>query len=351
MQMFSRLFDPVSPIRPRIVAVYLGLIVTHIVVWGWALIEFKNSSLLMGSALLAYVLGLRHAVDPDHIAAIDNVTRKLMQEGQRPVSVGLWFALGHSSMIIVAASAIAVTAASLDGTFAEYKEIGSIFSTMVSAVFLLLIAVFNLIVLRNIWMAYRQVKRTGKYSEGDFNTLLNNRGFLARFLRPLFKLISRSWHMLPLGLLFALGFDTATEISIFGLSAVEASKGVSLWSILVFPALFTAGMTLIDTTDGILMLGAYGWAFVDPIRKLFYNLTITFVSVLVAVFIGSIEALGLISEKLKLEGWFWDAIGAVNAHFSVLGFVIIGLFAVAWVISLIVFKLGRFHEIEVVAGE
>jgi len=347
---FNSIFDPTSALRPRVIALSATLVLVNIAVWVWALLLFHNSSLLLGSAILAYALGLRHAVDPDHIAAIDNVTRKLLHEGQRPVSIGLWFALGHSTLVVVAATMIAITTTQLQGAYSAYKDIGAVISTSASASFLLLIAVFNLMVLKHVWRSYRQMKATGHYDEEDLNVFLNKGGVLARLLRPLFKLVSRSWHMYPVGLLFALGFDTATEIGVFGLSAAEASKGVSLWAILIFPALFTAGMTLVDSADGMMMVGAYGWAFIDPVRKLFYNITITSVSVVVAVFIGGVEALGLINTTFKFDGWFWDAVGALSARFDILGYVIVGLFVLAWGASFAAFKFGRFHEIEV-AGE
>ena len=337
------IFNPRSALRPRILALGSGLILANIGIWIWTFILFHSMPLMLGNALLAYVLGLRHAVDPDHIAAIDNVTRKLLHEGQKPVSIGLWFALGHSALVVFAASSIAFTAVSLQGTFSAYRETGALIATCASATFLLTIAAFNLLILRHVWHAYRQMKATGHYDDENFNLLLHNRGLIARLLRPLFRLVSRSWHMFPIGLLFALGFDTATEIGIFGLSAAEASRGVSLWSVLVFPALFTAGMTLVDSADGILMVGAYGWAFLDPVRKLFYNMTITFVSVVVAVFIGTIEALGLISNIFRFEGWFWLQVNHLSSNFDILGYVIIGLFAGAWGISLAAYKWGRFH--------
>ena len=186
----------------------------------------------------------------------------------------------------------------------------------------------------------------GAFVEEDLNHLLAQRGLLGRFFRPMFRLVSRSWHMYPLGFLFGLGFDTATEIGVLGISAAEASKGLPIWSIMVFPALFTAGMSLIDTADGVLMLGAYGWAFTKPIRKLYYNLTITFVSVLVAVLIGGIEALGLLAERLNLEGPFWSFIGALNDNFGSLGYLIIAIFVASWLVSIAIYRLGRFDSLE-----
>ena len=203
----------------------------------------------------------------------------------------------------------------------------------------------------SIYRAFRAVKSGGRFVEEDLDLALANRGLLGRLFRRLFRLVEQSWQMYPLGVLFGLGFDTATEVGLLGISATQAAQGLSIWSILVFPALFTAGMTLIDTTDSILMLGAYGWAFVKPIRKLYYNLTITAVSVIVAVVVGGIEALNLIGDQLGLTdgGGFWGAIGALNDNFGVLGYVIVGIFVVAWLVSFVVYRLKRYDEIEAVA--
>ena len=334
-------------VRQRIGLLFLVLIAANVAAWLWAYSLFAGQPALLSTALLAYVFGLRHAVDPDHIAAIDNVTRKLMQAGQRPVSVGFWFALGHSTVVVAAAAAVALAATSLITASEGYREIGGLIGTGVSAAFLILIGLVNLVVLAGVWRAFRRMRRTGRYVEADFDALLANQGVLARILRPLFRLVTRSWHMYPLGLLFALGFDTATEVSLFGLSASQASKGTDLWAILVFPALFTAGMTLVDATDGVLMLGAYSWAYVQPIRKLFYNLTITLVSVAVALVIGTLEALNLLADKLNLQGWFWQRLAAISDNSGVLGFGIVGLFAVAWLLSFVIYRLGRFDRIDV----
>jgi high-affinity nickel-transport protein len=344
--MFGMNFTPsTSSVKSRIAFVFGLLALGNLFAWGWALAAFHDEPILLGTAFLAYVLGLRHAVDPDHIAAIDNVTRKLMQEGQKPVSVGLWFALGHSTIVIVAAGLLAAAAAALKDRFDSFQDVGGVIGTSISAGFLILIGLFNLMVLVDVWKVFRKLRRTGRYSEDDTNALLARRGFLARILRPLFAMISKSWHMYPLGFLFALGFDTATEISLFGVSASSASNGVSVWAIMSFPLLFTAGMALADTADGVLMLGAYGWAFVKPVRKLFYNLTITFMSVFVAFVIGGIEALGLIGDRLKLEGWFWDLVAAANDQMAMLGFVIVGVFAFAWLLSALVYRVGGFDRL------
>ncbi|MCJ2132719.1 HoxN/HupN/NixA family nickel/cobalt transporter [Methylobacterium sp. J-026] len=330
---------------------YLILIATNVLAWLWAYDLFSGQTSLLSTALLAYVFGLRHAVDPDHIAAIDNVTRKLMHAGQRPVTVGFWFALGHSTVIVAAATAVALAAKSLLTASEAYRGLGSLISTSVSAAFLILIGLVNLVVLASVWRTFRQVRRTGSYVEEDLNMLLADRGVLARLLRPLFRLVTCSWHMYPLGFLFALGFDTATEVSLFGLSATQASEGADLWVILVFPALFTAGMALVDATDGVLMLSAYSWAYVRPMRKLSYNLTITMVSVVVALVIGTLEALNLIGGKLDLQGTFWTWIGTVNDNFGALGFGIVGLFAAAWLLSWLVYRLGGFDRAEVTPAD
>src|ERR1700685_2729416 len=279
--------------RARVLGIYCVLLVFNGAAWLSAILAFRHYPLLLGTAFLAYSFGLRHAVDADHIAAIDNVTRKLMQEGKRPVAVGFMFSLGHSTVVILGSLLIAAAALGLQKHIDHYRNIGGVIGTLVSAVFLLGIAIVNIVILRSVYGTFTRVRRGEPYVDEDLDLLLANRGFLARIFRPIFGLIRKSWHMYPLGLLFGLGFDTATEIGLLGISAAEASRGLPLGSILVFPALFAAGMSLIDTTDNILMLGAYGWAFVKPIRKLYYNLTITSVSVVVAFACGGIEALGL----------------------------------------------------------
>jgi high-affinity nickel-transport protein len=327
--------------RGRIVAIYGILIFANVSAWAWAFAEFGHQPVLIGTAVLAYSLGLRHAIDADHIAAIDNVTRKLMQDRKRPVAVGFFFALGHSTVVVFASLAVALTANTLSDKLASYREIGGIVGTSASALFLFLIAIANLIVLRGVYRTIRLVERGDSVTEEDIDALLQQRGWLARLFRPLFRFVSQSWHLYPLGLLFALGFETASEISLFGLSA-QASNAVSSWSLLIFPALFAAGMTLVDTTDGVLMLGAYGWAYRNPMRKLFYNLTITSVSVLVAVVVGGVETLGLIADQFHLQGVFWNAISDLNDNFGALGYGIVALFVVSWGISFLVYRFKRY---------
>jgi len=342
--------DQSTQLRGKIAGVAGVLIGANLAAWIWALIAFRHSPVLVGTAFLAYTFGLRHAVDADHIAAIDNVTRKLMAEDKRPIAAGLFFSLGHSTVVVLASAGIALAAGVLESRFNSFKLIGGVIGTLVSAVFLFLVAAANVLILLSVYRTFRHVRRGGAFVEDDLNHLLSQRGVLGRLFRPMFRLVTRSSHMYPLGFLFGLGFDTATEIGLLGVSAAEASRGLPIWSIMALPALFTAGMTLIDTADGILMLGAYGWAFTKPIRKLYYNLTITFVSVLVAVLIGGVEALGLLAGQLKLEGPFWKAIDALNENFGSLGSLIIAVFLGSWMVSIAVYRLGRFDQLEAAPG-
>jgi high-affinity nickel-transport protein len=335
--------------RGRVVAMCTCLAAVNIALWAIALATFHHYPLLFGTCLLAYGFGLRHAVDADHIAAIDNVTRKLMQQGQRPVGVGFFFSLGHSTIVFGLSAAVAGTAFALKDKFAALSTWGNVFGTLISALFLLAIAVMNLVILISIIATFRRVKAGGVYSDEDVNLLLAKRGLFGRMFRGLLKIINQSWQMYPVGFLFGLGFDTATEVGLLGIAAAAATKGLPIWSIMVFPALFAAGMALVDTADSILMLGAYGWAFMKPIRKLFYNITITAVSVLVSVLVGGIEMLGLIQGTYNLTGWFWTPIATVNGDtaFGILGYAIIAIFIISWIVSVTVYKLKRYDEVEI----
>jgi high-affinity nickel-transport protein len=339
--------DGADNLRSRIIAIYAILIPANVLAWIWALIAFRDQPVLLGTALLAYTFGLRHAVDADHIAAIDNVTRKLTQSGKRPLSVGLFFSLGHSTVVVVASIFVALAVSALQEKFADFKEIGGLIGTSVSAFFLLIVAVANIFILVSVYRLFKAVKRGERFIDEDLNILLAQRGVIGRMLRSVFDVISKSWHMYPLGILFGLGFDTATEIALLGISASQSADGMSMWSILVFPALFTAGMSLVDATDSVLMVRAYGWAFVKPIRKLYYNMIITLVSVIVALVIGGVEALGLIGRKLDLSGSFWDGIEALNENFGALGYLIIAIFILSWMISVIVYRVKGYDDIEV----
>ena len=342
----TRLFDDhATCLKGKAAALYALLIAANLGAWGWATTAFRGDAVLLGTALLAYGLGLRHAVDADHIAAIDNVTRKLMQEGKRPIGAGFFFALGHSSVVIVAATAIALTAGGVQARFPGLIESGSTLGTAISASFLLAIAALNAAVLVGVYRLFRQTARDGDMGRQQLDALLGQRGVFARLFRRLFRFIARSWHMYPLGFLFGLGFDTASEIGLLGIAAAEAAKGLSVWSILVFPVLFTAGMSLVDASNGVLMVGAYGWAFTDPVRKLYYNLTVTGISVVVAVVIGGVEAAGLVIDKLGLAGGPWDIVSAAAGDIGVFGYMIVALFVLTWLVSLLVYRMKGPHKI------
>ena len=228
-----------------------------------------------------------------------------------------------------------------------FHNIGGGIGTTVSAMFLLIIGIANLFILKSIWSAFGRARRGEMIIDEDLDALLAGRGLLARIFRPVFRVVSHSWHMYPIGFLFGLGFDTATEVGLLGISATQAAQGMSFWTILIFPALFTAGMSLMDTSDSVLMTGAYGWAFVNPIRKLWYNLTITAASVVVALFIGGVEALGLIGDKLGLEGGFWEVIGSLNDNFTNFGFAVAGIFIASWIVSAMVYRAKGFGNLQV----
>src|SRR5438128_8088659 len=281
---FSHIFnDSSSDIRGKVIGIYVLLIAFNISAWGLAIAGFAvQYPALLGTALLAYTFGLRHSVDADHISAIDNVTRKLLQENKRPVAVGFFFSLGHSTIVVALSIAIAIAAAFIQSDIPGFKSAGGLIGTSVSALFLYLIAIINILVLWEVFQAFQKVKRGEEYNDQTLDEFLNQRGLMGRFFRPLLKMVDKSWKMYPVGVLFGLGFDTATEVALLGIAASQAGKGLPIAYILIFPVLFTAGMCLMDTTDGILMLGAYGWAFVKPIRKLYYNLNITLISVLVS---------------------------------------------------------------------
>jgi high-affinity nickel-transport protein len=326
-----------------------SLILANVAAWTWAFVLFHGQPVLLGTALLAWSLGLRHAVDADHIAAIDNVTRKLMQAGRRSITVGLFFALGHSAVVALVVAGLAAATPLLGERLGAFKEIGGLVGTLASALFLFAIATVNLIILRSLWRIFRRVRAGGRYVEEDLDAVLRGSGFLVRLCRPLFGLIARPWHMLPLGFLFGLGFDTATEVALLGLAASQSSHGLPLFSVLVFPALFAAGMALVDTADGALMAGAYGWAFEKPIRRLYYNLAITTASVAVAVVVGSIEVLGLLGERLGPSGAFWDMIVGLNENADGLGFAIIGLFISIWIGAVAFYRSRRRDEVDAAA--
>jgi high-affinity nickel-transport protein len=347
LRALGRVFDDhPGRTRTKVGAIYALLAVANLGAWVLAFAAFAQRPVLLGTALLAYTFGLRHAVDADHISAIDNVTRKLMQEQKTPVTVGFFFSLGHSTIVVALSAAIAFAATVVHTAMPGLENVGGLVGTSISALFLYAIAGINLAVLIDVYRTFRRVERGGGYSDAAVDRCLEQRGFWCRVFGPLMRTIDASWKMYPLGVLFGLGFDTATEVGILGIAALEAGKGLPVYTILVFPLLFTVGMCLLDTTDGILMLGCYGWAFVKPVRKLYYNLTITLVSVLVAVLVGTLEVLGLVGAQLGLKGALWAAVIHVTDNFGGIGLAIIGIFAVAWLASLAVYKLRRYDELE-----
>ncbi|MCH4092268.1 HoxN/HupN/NixA family nickel/cobalt transporter [Acetobacter sp.] len=325
----------------RIIVLGTCLVLANLAIWFWALLLFRQSPVLLGNALIAYGFGLRHAVDADHIAAIDNVTRQFIQRGKRSLTLGLWFALGHSTLVVIATFGTIVLSHALQDHLGTWRDIGSVVGTLISAGFLFILALTNLLVLRSTWRTYRKLRDHPEENPDIFEKISEQNGVLTRFFRPLFRLISKSWHMFFLGFLFSLGFDTATEVSLLGLSASEASHGIAVASIMMFPALFAAGMSLVDTADGVLMTGAYQWAFVDPLRKLRYNIAITLVSALVALVIGSIEMLDLVADRFNLRGKLWNIAASLGEHFNTLGLIIIGMFVLACAGSALLYRYGK----------
>lgn len=348
------LSDETPGLRAKVIALYTILISINILLWGVALFTSVQYPVFLALAATAYALGLRHAVDADHIAAIDNVTRKLMQEKKKPVAVGLFFSLGHSTVVFVIAVLIGLGATVISNGISNDKSAlettAGLIGTSVSAFFLLAMALINIVILIQIVQTFRHVTRGGVYNEEDVDEYLNKRGFFARIFRGLFKTVDKSWKMYPVGLLFGLGFDTATEIGLFVLAGSVGSLHVPPYSAVLLPLLFTAGMSLADTTDGVMMLGAYGWAFVKPIRKLFYNMTITLISVLVAVVIGAIEVLGIVSNQFNLQGPFWDGLGVIGDNSAWVGAGIIGVFILSWLGSALIYRLNKYDEIEVISS-
>ena len=299
----------------------------------------------VGLGLTAYTLGMRHAFDADHIAAIDNTTRKLMGEGKRPMSVGFWFSLGHSSVVFLLALLLSLGLKALVGPVKDddsnLHHYTGVIGTSVSGAFLYVIAAINVVILWGILRIFRQMRK-GEFDEQALEAQLNNRGLMNRILGRVMKTVTRPWQMYPVGVLFGLGFDTATEVALLVIASTSALAGLPWYAILSLPILFAAGMSLFDTLDGSFMNFAYGWAFSKPVRKVYYNLTITGLSVAVALLIGTVELLGLLSQQLDLNGRFW--IDMQNADINMLGFIIVGLFVATWVIALGVWKFGRIEE-------
>lgn len=345
LEKIQNIYHKASPqLRKRLIVLFSFLIIFNIAIWIFAFIQSMTYPLLLGLVVLSYGLGLRHAVDADHIAAIDNTTRKLMQDGKKPVAVGFFFSLGHSSIVVILSVLIAISSAFVKQNLPTFEQTGSLIGTSVSSFFLLVIGLINLIVLIDIFKIWLHVVKHGHYNESHLQEHLENRGLLVRIFRPFLKGVTNSWNMYFVGFLFGLGFDTASEVGLLSLSAATGAKGIPVYDIILLPLAFTAGMALVDSIDGVLMLGAYGWAYMKPIRKLYYNLNITFISVLIALLIGGIEALQIISGQLMLEGGFFTFIN--NLDFGNLGYFIIGTFVISWIISILIYRIKRYDLLE-----
>ncbi len=339
-QRLSYLFnDEWVDLRKKSILLYSILFIATLLVWMWAFYALHDNPFLFSTAVLAYTFGLRHAVDADHIAAIDNVTRKLMQEGKKPISLGFFFSMGHSTVVFIATLLVAmVTSTVMHNVISEWQRTAYVICTLISASFLLIIATTNMFIFLSTWRTFQAVRRGKYYHEEDLDELTRHHGFLTRYFRVFFRLVTKSWQMYFVGFLFGLGFDTASEIALLGIAASQTLNGVSPLTILVFPALFTVGMTLVDTTDCMIMLGAYGWAFMKPVRKLYYNLTITFVSVVVAFIIGSLETMSLVVDQFEVKAGIGKAILEVSGHMDYWGYYIILIFICCWVISIGMYK-------------
>jgi high-affinity nickel-transport protein len=331
-------------------SVVLGL---HVIGWGAVLLFIApRYPFMLGLAGLAYTFGLRHAFDADHIAAIDNTTRKLMQddapagtkerESGRPLGVGFFFSLGHSTVVLLMTLGIGWATQAVVPEMPRLREIGGLLGTGISAIFLYVIGIANLVILIDLLRVFRSM-RHGKYDAHAMEARLLQRGFVSRWFAGLFRLVTRPWHMYLIGFLFGLGFDTATEVGLLTTAGLAASQPLPLVAVLSLPIVFAAGMSLLDSADGILMCGAYGWAFSNPLRKVFYNVTVTGLSVVVALFVGTVELISIVAGRmLGLHGGAWDVV--LNLNFQTMGYAVAVLFAGSWLLSLAVWKLGRFES-------
>lgn len=299
----------------------------------------------VGVGVTAYTLGLRHAFDADHISAIDNTTRKLMSEGQRPLSVGFFFSLGHSTVVFALGVLVVIGVRGLSGAVHDdgslLHQATGVVGPVVSGSFLLLIGVLNLLILVEVVRVFRRM-RGGGLDEAALEEQLQRRGVMSRFYGRATRAVRKPWHMYPLGLLFGLGFDTATEVALLVLAGAAAGSGLPWYAVVCLPVLFAAGMTLLDTIDGAFMTVAYGWAFAAPVRKVFYNITITGLSVAVALLIGSVELLSVLADRLHLSGGVWDWIGGLDLN--MVGYLVVALFLVTWLAAVVVWKVGRIDE-------
>jgi high-affinity nickel-transport protein len=329
--------------KTKIVIIYVPIIVATVFGFIASTIIGSMSIPLAGLGIVAYVFGLRHGVDADHIAAIDNTTRKLMQEGKKPLTVGTWFSLGHSTIVVSMIVALVISTRAIAGDIPGLQNAGSIIGTSVSGTFLWIIGLINIVIVLGIYKIYKKL-RAGRLDAAQLEEQLNKRGFLNRYFAPLFKIVRKPWQIYPIGVLFGLGFDTASEVALIAISVgVGVSSSIPIWMILILPFMFTCGMVLIDTTDSITMRMAYGWAFLKPIRKIYYNLTITIISILVAFVVGGVEILQVLSGEFQLSGTFWDWLK--NLDFETLGYGIVGIFVISWIVSIAVYKYKRIEGI------
>lgn len=332
-------------LKERITLLYIFLVVLNVTAWVGLFLIARPYRFLFPLGVLAYVFGLRHGADADHIAAIDNTTRKLMHDGQRPVGVGFYFSLGHSTVVFILTFGLALAARLVERSLPHLAAIGSILGTVVSAGFLYLIAGLNLVVLVGIFAVFRRLRRAQAngqtVGEHELEELLDQRGLINRYFGRFFRAIRRSWQMYPIGILFGLGFDTASEVALLAISSSVATHHMPIYVVLILPLLFTAGMTLIDTTDGIMMQYAYNWAFLRPIRKVYYNLTITLVSVLVALVIGTIEWLQVIAHEFSLQSGLWKMVGQID--FASIGYLIIAVLLFSWGLAFLFYKIKGYE--------
>lgn len=322
---------------------YISIVILlHIIGFSFLWFAGKDHHILFGMGILAYTLGLRHAFDADHIAAIDNTVRKLLQQRRDPVGVGFYFSIGHSTVVFIMAVLLGISVKWAKSELPHFQDIGGTIGTLVSGFFLVLIGILNLIILVSLVQLFMKLRKQKGIDDEEVNELLESRGFITRFVGPYFKVISRSWHVLPLGFLFGLGFDTASEIALLALSSGASQQAISFIGILSLPILFAAGMSLLDTLDGVVMKSAYNWAFFNPIRKIYYNITITTISVIAALIIGLIELLQIMADKFALSGGFWSLIQYIQ--FDYLGYILVGLFLITWLISTLIWKFGKVEQ-------
>ncbi len=343
--------------RRRVIAIYAGIVVATGLGFLATVLVGRTYGIFLGLGILAYTLGLRHGVDADHICAIDNTTRKLLQQGKRPYTVGTWFSLGHSTIVMGMLVGLVVAARFILGAYPTFAAVGAVLGTAISGGFLYIIAFINLLIFWEVYRIFRRL-RAGSLDQAGLEAQLNQRGFMNRYFNFLFRFVNEPWQIYPVGVLFGLGFDTATEVTLIAITVTigTAAAGFPLWMVLVLPFMFTCGMVLTDTSDGIGMRYAYGWAFLKPIRKVYYNLTMTVISVLVAFVVGTIEVLGVIASELGLSGGpfgFWTSMGWLNNAagpygIDVWGYVgigIVALFIGCWILAMAIYRWKRYEEI------